>query len=206
MEYSPDEWNWIEVEWAYHCHGRTAFISPEDFRQAKAWGDDGVPAEALVAAMGSYFDRRAKRPRPRAYVAMAHIKKDVEKLMALRRALARAGTAIPTELPAWGSVREPLKSDPKARVAFEAWMHIKCKAPEPESPGYLEHLDAERQAQKEFVIIAAAALSPHLEALQADLANRLALVDIEPGSIVWKRAWEHHFSKDVCAAWGLGGV
>jgi hypothetical protein len=38
------------------------------------------------------------------------------------------------------------------------------------------------------------------------LAEKLLAVDIAEGSIVWKRAWDHHFAKDVCNAWGLEGV
>jgi hypothetical protein len=206
MEYSQEEWSWVEAEWAFHCHGRTAFISPEDFRQAQAWALEGLPAEALVAAMGSFFERRAKRPRPRAFVAISHLKKDVEKAMAFRWALARAGGAAEADFPAWDSVLSPLKSDPRAKVLFEAWMRLKDGAPSPESPGYLDHLDSERRARAAFVEMAAEALGPSRTALEAGLAERLRSVEIKEGTMVWKRAWEHHFSKDVCVAWGLEGI
>ena len=206
MEYSPEEWSWIEAEWAFHCHGRSAFISPEDFRQAKAWAEDGIPAEAVIAAMDSFFERRARRPRPRAFVALAHLGKDVAKAMSFRRALARAGEAAKADFPAWDSVKEPLKSDPRAKVAFEAWMRLKCAAPPPESPGYLDHLDAERGAHRAFVEISAETLGPNRTAIETKLTDKLHAVDIPEGSVVWKRAWEHHFAKDVCEAWGLGGV
>ena len=206
MEYSPEEWSWIEAEWAFHCHGRTAFISPEDFRQAKAWAEEGVPPSALVSAMGSYFERRAKRPRPRAFVAMSHIKKDIAKVMSLQKALNRAGEGMAAGHPAWDSARSPLKSDPKAKVAFDAWMNVRQNAPAPESPGYLDYLDSERQAQKIFIDIASELLGPQRASLESDLFEKLRSVDIPEGSAVWKRAWEHHFSKDVCAAWGLAGA
>jgi hypothetical protein len=206
MEYAPEEWSWIEAEWAFHCFGRTAFLSPEDFRQAKAWAEQGVPAEALVSAMGFFFERRAKRPRPRAFVAFAHMKKDIEKAMSFRRALSRAGEAVKNDFPEWGAVKDPLKSDPKARVAFEAWMQTKCAAPQPEASGYLDHLDIERKAYMAFVAIAAETLGPTRLSLETRLAEKLRSVDIPEGSVVWKRAWNHHFAKDVCAEWGLDGI
>jgi len=206
MEYSSEEWSWIEAEWAFHCHGRAAFISPEDFRQAKAWAEDGIPAEVLVAAMGTFFERRAKRPRPRAFVAFAHLRKDVVKAMSFRKALARAGESLNEDFPAWDTVKEPLKSDPKAKAAFDTWMRLKQDSFSPESPGYLEHLDSERKAYKAFIEIAAENLGSNRTVLENNLTEKLCSVDISEGSVVWKRAWEHHFAKDVCAAWGLGGI
>ena len=206
MEYSPEEWGWIEAEWAFHCHGRVAFMSPEDFRQSKAWADEGIPADVIVAAMESFFVRRAKRPRPRAFVALSHLEKDVAKAMSFRKALSKAGEAVVADYPAWDSVKEPLKSEPKAKAAFEAWMRLKCTPPSPESSGYLDHLDAERGAHRAFVEVAAVALGHNRTAIEAKLTDKLRAVDIPEGSVVWKRAWEHHFAKDVCEAWGLGGV
>ncbi|MDR2697202.1 MAG: hypothetical protein LBB40_01855 [Holophagales bacterium] len=206
MEYSSEEWSWIEAEWAFHCHGRTAFISPEDFRQAKAWEEEGIPAEVLVAAMGTFFERRARRPRPRSFVALTHLGKDVAKAMSFRKALSKAGDALKTNFPGWDAVKEPLKSDPKAKAAFEAWMCLKLDSFSPESPGYLEHLDAEREAYKAFVEIAAVNLGPSRVALESELTEKLHSVDIPESSVVWKRAWDHHFAKDVCAAWGLEGI
>jgi hypothetical protein len=206
MEYSPEEWSWIEAEWAFYRHGRTAFISPDDFRQAEAWAGEGIPAEVIVAAMGILFDRGAKRPRPRTFVALSHLGKDVAKEMSFRKALSRAGEGIKTDFPGWGSVKEPLQSDPKAKVAFEAWMRLKCGALPPESPGYLERLDSEREAYSVFIEIAAEKLGSGRAALEYSLAEKLRAVDIPEGSAVWKRAWNHHFAKDVCAVWDLEGV
>ena len=205
MEYSSEEWKWIEAEWAFHCFGRTAFLSPEDFRQAKAWAEQDVPSEVVVNAMGTFFERRAKRPRPRAFVAMSHLKKDVEKAMSLRRVVSRAGDAIKVDTPEWVNVKEPLKSDPKAKSAFEAWMQIKCSPLTPESSGYLEQLDSERRAYRHFIDIASEALGPSRTSIESKLKEKLRSVDISEGTVVWKRAWEHHFAKDVCQAWGLDG-
>ena len=206
MEYSPEEWSWIEAEWASHCFGRIAFITPEDFRQAKEWEGQGIPAEVLVNAMGAFFERRAKRPRPRAFVALSHLKKDVDKAMSLRKAISRAGDMLKADPPAWGVVKEPLKSNPKAKAAFEAWMRLRCSTPSPESPGYLEQLDSERRAQRAFIELVASCLGPARDGLEAELAERLRSVDIKEGSVIWKRAWDHHFAKDVCRVWGLEGI
>jgi len=203
MEYSPEEWNWLEAEWAYHCFGRTAFLSPEDFRQAKEWAEQGVPADVLVHAFETFFERRAKRPRPRAFVALAHIKKDVEKAMTRRKAIVRAGEAVETDSPEWDQVKPPLKSDPRAKAAFDEWARVRQGAPEPESPGYLEHLDLERKSYMAFVAIAAEQLGPRLAQIEKELADKLRSLEIPEGSIVWKRAWEHHLAKNVCAEWGL---
>jgi hypothetical protein len=153
--------------------------------------------------MDSFFERRAKRPRPRAFVALSHLKKDVVKAMAFRKALNRAGEALEAHFPAWDSVMDELKTNPKAKAAFEAWMRLKGDAPPPESPGYLDHLDMERDARNAFVAVAAAALGASCDALEANLTEKLRSADVKEGTAVWKRAWEHHFSKDVCAAWGL---
>ncbi|HWQ10839.1 MAG TPA: hypothetical protein VN436_17080, partial [Holophaga sp.] len=65
MTYTREELDWIEAEWAYHLHGRSAFLSREDFAQLLVWGEGGVAAELIVNAMEAYFERRAKRPKPR---------------------------------------------------------------------------------------------------------------------------------------------
>jgi hypothetical protein len=203
MEYSPEEWNWLEAEWAYHCFGRTAFFSPEDFRHAKEWAEQGVPADVLVGAFGTFFERRAKRPRPRAFVALAHVKKDVEKAMARRKAIVKAGEAVEADSPEWDQVKAPLKFDPKAKAAFDEWARVRQGAPEPESAGYLEHLDLERKCYMAFVDIAAEQLGPRLAQIEKELADKLRSLEITEGSVVWKRAWEHHLAKNVCAEWGL---
>ena len=98
MSYTREELDWLEAEWAFHLHGRTAFLSREDFLQLESWAQVGVSAEAVVAAMGAFFERRAKRTRPRAFVALAHLQRDVDKAVKLRQALARAGEAqVPAE-------------------------------------------------------------------------------------------------------------
>lgn len=202
MTFSREELDWIEAEWAFHLHGRSAFLSREDFIQLQAWDAEGVPAEAIVAAMETYFDRRAKRARPRSFIALAHLERDVAKAVKLREALRKAEpSAIPLE--GWNHVKEPLASDPRARAAFETWRRLQASAPLPDSPGYLEHFDAERQAHRALVALAEAALGSKVEGLKADLVGRLTEAGIPEGTLVWKRAWEHHWSRQVCETWGI---
>lgn len=202
MPYSREELDWIEAEWAFHLHGRSAFLSREDFLQAQAWAEAGVPAELVVAAMGSYFERRAKRPKARGFVALAHLEKDVAKALRFRGALKRAG-AERTELGAWTAVAEPLRSQPQAQSAFAAWQALKAAAPDPDSPGFLDHFDAERKAFRTLVALAEAALGERAESLKADQSRRLKEGGLEEGSVVWRRAWEHHWAQTVCDAWGI---
>ena len=91
MAYTREELDWMEAEWAFHLHGRSAFMSREDFLQLQAWAGEGVPADAIVNAMDAYFARREKRAKARAFVALEHLAKDVAKAVKLRSALDRAG-------------------------------------------------------------------------------------------------------------------
>ncbi len=200
--YTRQELDWLEAEWAYHLHGRSAFLSREDFLQIQAWDREGTPAEAVVAAMESYFARRAKRPRARAFVAMEHLRKDVEKARKLREALSRAEAPAP-DLEGWKKVHPPFREDPKARAAFEAWRRLRAQAPAPDSPGYLEHFDAERAAMKDLLALAEAALGPGAETLREGLRQRLEEARLQPGGLVWQRAWNHHWERMVREAWGI---
>lgn len=200
--YSREELDWLEAEWAYHLHGRTAFISREDFLQLQAWAEATIPAEAVVAAMGAYFERRAKRPRAKAFIALSHLEKDVQKARKLREALARV-QAPAEELAEWTRVKSPLREDPKARAAFEAWLRLRASAPAPDSPGYLSHFDQEREAQRGLLDLAEAALGPEAEALRGGLTARLEEARLTPGTLVWTRAWNHHWARLVFEAWGL---
>lgn len=204
MSYTREELDWIEAEWAYHLHGRSAFLSREDFNQLLQWDGQGTPADAIVSAMETYFERRAKRAKPRTYVALAHLDKDLAKVMKLREALRRAEAETPA-LEGWDAVKEPLRSDPRARAAFDAWRRLQAGAPSPDAPGFLDHFDAERKAQTELVKLAEAALGLQRESLAASLGERLRESKLQEGSFVWKRAWEHHWSRLVCEAWGIPG-
>ncbi len=202
MTYSGAEIDWVEAEWAFHLHGRSAFLSREDFAQLMAWAKQDVPADLIVNAMGAYFERREKQARPRTFLALKHLEKDVAKGMKLRAAMARAEDAKPvTE--GWDRVAEPLRSDPKARAAFEAWKRLQGAAPAPDSPGFLDHFDAERAAQRAFAALAEEALGARRGELEAQLAGRLTEANVTPNGPVWKRAWEHHWIRMVCETWGV---
>ena len=201
MGYSRSDWDWLEAEWAFHLHGRSAFLSREDFARLQAWEGEGVPAEAVVSAMESFFGRRAKRARPRTFVAAAHLEKDVVKAMKFRAALAKAGEAPLAG--GWETVKEPLRSDPEARTAFEAWRRAQAALPLPDSAGYLAAFDAERSAFAALLSKAEAALGPQAGPMQAALKARLAEARIPEDGLVWRRAWAHHWGKLVAEAWGL---
>ena len=214
MSYSREELDWIEAEWAFYLHGRCAFLSREDFAQLQVWDAAGVPAEAVVGAFEAFFARRAKRAGARSFVALSHLERDVEKAVKLRAALRRAeaGTESGAEsgsgsgvMEGWDRVKEPLGTDPRARLAFEAWKRLRNSPPSPDSPGYLEHFDAERQAHRALVALAEAALGMKTEGMQGELMSRLVESGIKEGTLLWKRAWEHHWSRLVCEAWGIVG-
>jgi hypothetical protein len=203
VAYSRADWDWLEAEWAFQLHGRSAFLSREDFAQLQAWEGEGVPAEAVVAAMEVYFARRAKRERPKSFIAVSHLAKDVMKVMKLRTAMARAGDAPAAG--GWEKVKEPLRSDSGARAAFEAWRQAQAALPMPDSAGFLEAFDAERGAFGALLAKAETSLGTGAAPMLEELKARLLDARIPEGGLVWKRAWVHHWGKMVAEAWGLPG-
>lgn len=201
MAYTREELDWVEAEWAFHLHGRSAFLSREDFLQLQAWAGEGVPADAIVNAMEAYFARREKRGKGRTFVALAHLAKDVAKAVKLRAALAKAGPA--GAAPGWEAVKEPLRSDLRARALFAEWQRLRAAAPAPDAPGFLDHFDAERKAFRELVAAAEERLGEGAGPLREQLTARLAESRLEAGTLVWRRAWDHHWSRMVCEAWSL---
>ena len=202
MPYTREELDWMEAEWAFHLHGRQAFMSREDFLQLQAWDGEHIPADAVVGAMEAYFQRRAKREKPRTWVALSHLAKDVAKAAKLRAAMGKV-EAPSGDVSGWEAVQEPLRSDPRARAAFEAWKRFQALAPAPDSPGFLDHFDEERRLFREFLALAEAKLGPRAEPLKEALAGRLAQSKLQEGTLVWNRAWTHHWSKIICDAWGI---
>jgi hypothetical protein len=199
--YTREELDWVEREWAFHLHGRSAFMSREDFVQLQTWAGEGVPADAIVNAMEGFFQRRAKRSPARGFVALAHLARDVAKAVKLRSAMDRSGR--PETAGAWSAVKEPLRADLRCRALFEAWKQLQAAAPAPDAPGFLEHFDAERKAYRELVAQAELRLGPGAEPLRAALRERLMEARMDEGSLVWKRAWDHHWMRAVCEAWGI---
>ena len=202
IPYTREELDWVEGEWAFHLHGRSAFMSREDFLQLQLWSGAGVPAEAIVSAMEAYFERRAKRAPARTFVALAHLEKDVAKAVKLQTALKKAG-AQSVDASGWERVKEPLRSDPRMKGLFEAWKRIQAAAPAPDSPGFLDHFDAQRRAFRELAAQAEGRLGPAAEPLRQALSERLLESKLAEGTLVWTRAWDHHWARIVCETWNI---
>jgi hypothetical protein len=202
MPYTREEKDWLEREWAFRAWGRAGLLSTDDYRQVLAWEAEGVPMDQVVSALNAFFDRRDQRAKPRTFVALKHLEKDVAKAMKLHAAVLRAGPALAAGR-GWDQVKAPLREDPEARAAFAAWQHLRATAPSPEAPGYLTHHDQEREARTALLALAEAALGPQAEAMREALRQRLAASDMKEGSLVWKRAWSHHWSRLVAEAWAL---
>jgi hypothetical protein len=202
MTYTREEKDWLEREWAFRAWGRSGLLSTDDYRQVLAWEAADLPMDLVVAALNAFFDRREKREKPRTFVALKHLDRDVAKAVKLREALLRAGPELDTGKD-WAQVKAPFKEDPSAKSAFEMWQRLRASAPSPEAAGYLAHHDQEREARTALLALAEAALGPTAETLRADLRQRLAAADMKEGGLVWKRAWSHHWARLVAAAWAL---
>jgi len=202
MPYSREEKDWLEREWAFRAWGRAGLLSTDDYRQVLAWEAAGVPMDLVVSALNAFFDRREQHEKPRTFVALKHLDRDVAKAVKLRESLLRAGPELAVGK-GWDQVKAPLREDPAAKSAFEAWQRLRASAPSPESAGYLAHHDQEREARTALVDLAEAALGPTVEPLRAELRARLLASDMKEGGLVWKRAWNHHWSRLVAEAWAL---
>jgi len=202
MTYTREEKDWLEREWAFRAWGRAGLLSTDDYRQVLAWEAAGVPMDLVVSALNAFFDRRGKREKPRTFVALKHLDRDVAKAVKLREAVVRAGPELDAGK-GWIQVKAPLRDDPAAKAAFETWQRLRAQVPSPESAGYLAHHDQEREARASLLATAEAALGLAAGALRSDLHQRLEAADMKEGSLVWKRAWNHHWARLVAAAWNL---
>jgi hypothetical protein len=202
MPYTREEKDWLEREWAFRAWGRAGLLSTEDYQQVLTWEAAGVPMDLVVSALNAFFDRREKREKPRTFVALKHLDRDVVKAVKLRESLLRAGPELETSKD-WNRVKTPLRDDPAAKAAFDAWQRLRASAPSPESAGYLGHHDEEREARGALLALAEAALGPAADTLRGELRQRLEASDMKEGSLVWKRAWNHHWARLIAAAWAL---
>ena len=157
MPYTREEKDWLEREWAFRAWGRAGLLSAEDYRQVLDWEAAGVPMDVVISALNAFFDRREKREKPRTFVALKHLDREVAKAMKLRDALHRAGPAL-ASVQGWERVKPPLRDDPEARAAFEAWQRLLAGAPSPDAPGYLDHHDQKRAARAVLLARAESAL------------------------------------------------
>jgi hypothetical protein len=202
MPYTGEEKDWLEREWAFRAWGRAGLLSTDDYRQVLAWEAGGVPMDLVVSALNVFFDRREKRQKPRTFVALKHLDRDVVRAMKLREALLRAGPELDAGR-GWTQVKTPLRDNPAAKAAFETWQRLRASAPSLEAAGYLAHHDQEREARAGLLALAEAELGPEAATLREDLRRRLAAADIKEASLVWKRAWNHHWARFVATAWAL---
>ena len=202
MAYTREEKDWLEREWAFRAWGRAGLLSTDDYRQVLSWEAAEVPMDLVVSALNAFFDRREQKEKPRTFVALKHLDRDVAKAVKLREAIVRAGPALDLGR-GWEQVQAPLRDDPAAKAAFEAWQRLRLSVPSPESAGYLAHHDQEREARAALLALAETALGSGAEALRTELRQRLEASDMKEGSLVWKRAWSHHWARLVGAAWKL---
>jgi len=202
MAYTREEKDWLEREWAFRAWGRAGLLSTDDYRQVLAWEARSVPMDLVVSALNAFFDRRDKREKPRTFVALKHLDRDVAKVVKLRESALRAGPELDAGR-GWAQVKAPLRDDPAAKAAFEAWHRLRAAAPSPESAGYLAHHDQEREARAALLALAEGALGSAVDTLHSELHARLEASDMKEGSLVWRRAWSHHWARLVAAAWDL---
>ena len=202
MPYTREEKDWLEREWAFRAWGRAGLLSTDDYQQVLAWEASGVPMDLVVSALNVFFDRREKRTKPRTFVALKHLERDVAKAVKLRESLLRAGPELDSGRD-WAQVKAPLHDDPAAKAAFASWQRLRASVPSPEAAGYLAHHDQEREARAVLLAMAEAALGPAEATLRAELRQRLEAADMKDGSLVWKRAWNHHWARLVAVAWAL---
>jgi hypothetical protein len=202
MPYSREEKDWLEREWAFRAWGRAGLLSTEDYRQVLAWEAAAVPMDLVVSALNAFFDRREKRAKPRTFVALKHLDRDVAKALKLRDSLLRAGPELDAGR-GWEQVKSPFQEDPEAKALFEGWQRLRLSAPSPEAAGFLVHHDQEREARAALIVRAEAALGAKAGTLREELRRRLLGADMKEDGLVWKRAWSHHWSRLVAAAWNL---
>jgi hypothetical protein len=92
---------------------------------------------------------------------------------------------------------------PGALAAWETWQRLRALVPSPEAAGYPASHDQEREAWSALLALLEAALGPQADTLRADLRQRLEVSDMKEGSLVWKRARNHHWARLVAQAMAL---
>lgn len=205
--YTRQEFDWIEAEWAYACHGRQTFLSVDDFRQVEQWQAAGIRASQVVEAMTAYFAALTLRPRRPNRIKIAWIQPFLDKLQARARRQAELPIAqFPTSI-LWDQVIEPLKSDPQAKEVWSKWWFLKASEPGPDAPGFLDHFDHTRAAEAHLLKLAEA----HLRSLgaanpEAQLTAQLAEQNLTPGTDLYTRVWRHHWTRAVFRAFNVPEV
>lgn len=164
---------------------------------------DVQPRYLVAEAVAILGQRNVKISNPGGYLRgiFARINQDPRLLgraRARQQADQRAGSSP------WAKSLHPgLRSMPRALEAFDKWQRLRASAPSPKSAGYLVHHDQEREARAALLALAETALGPNAEALRAELRQRLEASDMKEGSLVWKRAWQHHWARAISTACNL---
>lgn len=207
--YTRQEFDWIEGEWAYACHGRQTFLSVDDFRQVESWQAAGIRAATVVEAMTTFFTRLAQRPRRPARIKIAWIQPDLDRLQAHQnRITANVPLVNPNLLKSvWELVFEPLRSDPQAQDAWLKLYALKKSEPHPDAPGWLDHFDRARATEAQLLKLAEA----HLRSLgaanpEATLKAQLADAGLTAGTDLYTRVWRHHWTRAVFKAFNVPEV
>ncbi|WP_306598847.1 hypothetical protein [Geothrix sp. 21YS21S-2] len=99
--------------------------------------------------------------------------------------------------------RELVRLEPRVLTIYEEWKALKAKAPAPDSPGFLDHFDAERKKFNELVVLAEGQLGDRKKHLQDELRARLVASKLQEESLVWRRAWNHHWNRIICEMWDI---
>ena len=93
---------------------------------------------------------------------------------------------------------------PGAREAFVEWQYTVAQAPAADSPGFLDHFDLERKAFRKVIGLGEAFLGQRALGLKTEVEARLRAANMKPDSLVWRRGMDHHFSRAIAEALGIG--
>lgn len=201
MTYSREEIDWVEAEWAFHLHGRSAFLSVDDFQKIQEWESQSIPPDLIVSAIKRYFERRAKKERPKSFIALGHIQSEIDKILKLRIALDQHKNL--DQLKDWDLVKSPLREDLEAKNLFRIWQDKLHLMPSAESPVYLDIFREERNSYKELIRHAHLKLGDNMEILKIELTKKLKKAGLQPGSAVWDRSFDFHWSNLVADFWKI---
>ena len=107
---------------------------------------------------------------------------------------------------AWDQASAEFRAVPGSKEALDSYLVLRASFPSPESTGYLTHHGMEREARAAMLAKAEIGLGHKAETLRGGLNQRLIAADMEASSLVWKRAWNHHWARLVAVEAGLDGV
>jgi hypothetical protein len=87
--------------------------------------------------------------------------------------------------------------------AWASWKRHRAIAPSNESPGWLDHVDSEREKRRRMVKCAEAKLGQEADQMRATLRRELLAKDIAENGDVWHRVWTGRWEKVVCESFGI---